>query len=102
MEAKNRGIRIKVMGIGIAIDREQTTAVYDDEGKVVLNQKGENAIGSFVSKTQVPVHSVAGIREVVEYLYAEKIPVTIEGRRAPLDDKTKHLFDDYLKTYGVH
>ena len=102
MEVENRGMHIEVMGIGIAIDREQTTAVYDGAGKVVLDQKGENAIGSFVSKTRIPVYSVAGIREVVEYLYQEKISVMIEGRRVPIDDKTKHLFEDYLKTYGVH
>ncbi|MDY7035293.1 MAG: hypothetical protein SV375_03880 [Thermodesulfobacteriota bacterium] len=39
-EAETQDIDIKVMGLGIAIDREQTTAVYDDEGNVVLDQRG--------------------------------------------------------------
>ena len=101
MESENREINIKVMGIGIAIDREQTTAVYDGDGNVVLDQKGENAIQSFVSKTRIPVYSVSGIREVVEYLHKEKIPVMIGGKQIPIDEKTKSRFDDYLKTYGV-
>jgi orotate phosphoribosyltransferase len=90
-----------VIGIGIAIDREQTRAVYDEEDRVVLNEKGENAIQSFVSKTGIPVNSVAGIRQVVAYLYEEKVPVLIEGKPRPIDEKTKSEFDDYLKTYGV-
>jgi orotate phosphoribosyltransferase len=101
MESENREMDIKVMGIGIAIDREQSTAVYDSEGNVVLDQKGENAIRSFVSKTRIPVYSVAGIREVVEYLHQEKIPVMIGGKQIPIDEKTKSRFDEYLKTYGV-
>lgn len=101
MEAVAKKMAINVIGIGIAIDREQTTAVYDGDGQVVLNQKGENAIQSFVSTTGMPVCSVAGIREVVNYLYQEKVPVMIEGKPRPIDDKTKSQFDDYLTTYGV-
>jgi orotate phosphoribosyltransferase len=92
---------IQVTGIGIAIDREQTRAVYDKEDRVVLNEKGENAIQSFVSKTGISVYSVAGIRQVVAYLYEEKVPVLIEGKPRPIDEKTKTEFDDYIKTYGV-
>ena len=101
IEADVSNITIKLIGIGIDINREQTTAIYDREGEVVLNQKGENAIQSFASKTGMPVYSVAGIREVVEYLYQEKAPVMIEGEFRPIDEKTKFQFDDYLKTYGV-
>jgi orotate phosphoribosyltransferase len=101
MAAKAGDMGIQVVGIGIAIDREQTRAVYDKENRVVLNQKGENAIQSFVSKTEIPVYAVAGIREVVAFLYEEKVPVLIEGKPRPIDEKTKLEFDDYLKTYGV-
>ena len=101
MAAETGDMDIQVTGIGIAIDREQTRAVYDKEDRVVLNEKGENAIQSFVSKTSIPVYSVAGIRQVVAYLYEEKVPVLIGGEPKPIDEKTKMAFDDYLKTYGV-
>ncbi len=100
-EAEIKKTAIHLIGIGIAIDREQTTAVHDKEGHVVLNKKGENAIQSFVSKTGIPVYSVAGIREVVAYLYHEKVPVLIGGKPRPMDETTKSHFDDYLETYGV-
>jgi orotate phosphoribosyltransferase len=93
---------LRVVGIGIGIDREQTTAVYDKEGNVIQGQKGENAIRDFVSKSGVPVYSVAGIREVIEYLWHEKVPLMIQGRKTSIDEKTKSQFDEYLRIYGVH
>ena len=98
-EAAN-GITVRVKGIGIAIDREQTTALYDDEGCALLNQKGENAIRKFSSETDIPVYSVAGIREVVAYLYQEGVPVMISGKRMPIDGETKSRFDEYIGVYG--
>jgi orotate phosphoribosyltransferase len=100
-EAKAAKITVKLVGIGIAIDREQTTAVYDPQGQVVPGQKGKNAIQDFVASTGVAVHSVAGIREVVEFLYQSKVPVKVEGRFSPLSEKTKLEFDRYLDMYGV-
>jgi orotate phosphoribosyltransferase len=100
-EARNKGIKVHVRGIGIAVDREQTTAVYGDGGEVLLGRKGENAIRDFTARSRIPVHAVAGIAEVVEYLYREKIPVTIQGQKSPMDAATKEAFDAYLKTYGV-
>lgn len=99
-EASSQGININVTGIGIAIDREQSTAVYDEKGKYVPDIKGENTIGIFTEKTGIPVYSIAGIREVVQYLYEENIPVMTRGSRKPIDDKTKEVFDNYIKTYG--
>jgi orotate phosphoribosyltransferase len=100
-EAAARKIAVRVNGIGIAIDREQTSAVYDREGRVVLGEKGENAIRKFVAERKIPVHAVAGIREVVNYLFEEKVPVMIQGRRMPLEEATISEFDAYMKTYGV-
>ena len=100
MEAEINKMGVKIVGIGIAVDREQTTAVYDSNGEVVLNQKGENTIQSFMSKTGIPVYSVAGIREIVDYLFTEKIPVMINGSPRPIDDETKFRFDEYLTIYG--
>jgi orotate phosphoribosyltransferase len=99
-EAGARGIKVIVKGIGIAVDREQTTAVYDEQGQVVPGQKGKNAIQDFVSQTGIPVLGVAGIKEVVGYLYEEKVPIVIGGERRPLDPETKSRFDEYLKIYG--
>ncbi|MDY6880891.1 MAG: hypothetical protein SV686_11640 [Thermodesulfobacteriota bacterium] len=100
-EARLCHMKFEVVGIGIGIDREQTTAVYDHGGKVILDEKGDHAIGEFVAQTGVPVYSVAGIREVVEYLYQDRIPVMVRGKRLPIDEKTKARFDRYLEVYGV-
>jgi len=100
METSANKISVQVTGIGIAIDREQSTAVYDKEGNVIPDIKGEDAIRDFVAKTSIPVYSVAGIREIVDYLYQEKVAVLINGSHRPIDKKTKAGFDNYMKTYG--
>lgn len=100
-ECRDRGIACRVMGIGICVDREQTTACYDRDGKVLLGRKGENAMEAFVSRTGIPVYSVAGIREIVTYVHAEGIPLKIHGVLRPIDDDTRRAFDAYLATYGT-
>jgi orotate phosphoribosyltransferase len=100
-EGASKKINVSIKGIGIAVDREQTAAVYDENGKVVPGKKGENAIGKFVSDTKIPVYAVAGISEVVHYLFDEKVPLLIEGKRAPLDHKWISEFNHYMDTYGV-
>jgi orotate phosphoribosyltransferase len=100
-EAEKKGIECRVRAIGIAINREQTTAVYDETGSVVVGQRGEDAIQDFANKTGVPVYSVAGIREVVGYLYDQKVPVKIKGTKRPIDQETKEAFDQYLEIYGT-
>jgi orotate phosphoribosyltransferase len=99
-EAETEGISVNVTGIGVAVDREQTSAVYDGDGRVILNRKGENAIEDFVSKTGIPVYPVAGIKEIMEYLNSSKTPVLINGERRPIDEETRAAFDQYIKTYG--
>ena len=100
-DAEVLGLEVNVQGVGIAIDREQTTAVYDSGGKVVLNCKGEDAIELFVSKTGVPVYAVAGIREIITFLYEEKVPIVIDGHFKSMDVEVKKGFDEYMRTYGV-
>ena len=100
-EAQAQKIQIQIVGIGIAVDREQTTAVYDKAGKVVLNKKGDNTIKAFTKTTGIPVYAVARVRELMDFLYTEKVPVLIEGQKRPIDNAIKAQFDEYLKTYGV-
>jgi len=99
-ESETDRITVNVTGIGIAVDREQTGAVYDEKGRVIPGKKGENAIEDFVAKTGIPVYPVAGISEIMEYLYSSKAPVLINGERRPVDGETKKVFDEYLNTYG--
>lgn len=100
-EAKARGITCHVSGVGIAVDREQTTAVYDAAGRVVEGRRGGDAIAEFEAGTGVAVHAVAGIREIVAYLYESGIPLRIDGERQPMDAATKAGFDAYFEVYGV-
>jgi orotate phosphoribosyltransferase len=102
LEAKSQHMGVRIMGVGIAIDREQTTAVYDEAGQAIPDKKGKNAIQDFVSRTGVPVYTVAGIREVVDFLYHERVPVMINGSRGPMDEATKEQSEDYLNTCGVN
>jgi orotate phosphoribosyltransferase len=69
---------------------------------VVPGKRGEDAIRDFMEKTNIPVYSVAGIMEVVRYLHKEKTPVLINGKRRAIDEETKAIFDDYMKTYGIN
>jgi orotate phosphoribosyltransferase len=100
IEAEADRISVNVAGIGIAVDREQTGALYDKNGRVILDQKGANAIEDFVARTGIAVYPVAGIKEIMEYLYSSKMPVLISGKRRPIDEETKNTFDRYIKTYG--
>ena len=100
-EAEVRKIDLKITGIGIAVNREQTTAVYEENGRVILGRKGKNAIEDFVSRSGIPVYCVAGIREIVTFLYKEQVPVLIEKERMALDEKRMLIFDEYLRTYGT-
>jgi orotate phosphoribosyltransferase len=99
--AEESGMAVHIKGVGIAVDREQCAAVYDEKGRPILDKKGDDAIGEFVSSTGFPVYTVAGIREIVDFLYTERVPVVIAGSRKPIDGAAKSEFDAYLRTYGV-
>jgi orotate phosphoribosyltransferase len=99
-ECASRGFRFEMRGLGIAVDREQTTAVYDEKGKAVLDARGSDPIKELRERTGIPFFSVARIREIVEYLYSSRIPLLIAGERRVMDEATKREFDAYMKTYG--
>jgi orotate phosphoribosyltransferase len=100
-ERERKKITVRLVGLCLGIDRQQTTACYDEKGKVLLKEKGEDALRQFTQKTGVSVYSIAPISEVVEYLFEEQIPVQIEGSRQPISADLKRIFDDYLKEYGT-
>ncbi len=100
-EARAENMKFHVTGIGIGIDREQTAAAYDREGKVILDCKGNNAVQDFEQNSGIPVYPVIGIREVIAYLFREQVPVIVEGKRVPIDKRTKADFDKYFEIYGV-
>jgi orotate phosphoribosyltransferase len=99
-ESKSRNLSCGVAGLGIAVDREQTTAVYDSEGNIVLNKGGDDPIGEFTGKTGIPFFSVAGIKEIVDYIYRSRIPLLISGDKRVMDETTKAEFDRYMEIYG--
>jgi orotate phosphoribosyltransferase len=99
--AEEDEMAIHIKGVGIAVDREQCAAVYDENGRPVLETKGDDAIGEFASSTGIPVYAVAGIREIVDFLCGERVPVIIAGSRRPIDEMIKSKFDAYMKTYGI-
>ncbi len=99
-ELNYHGFNSEITGIGIAVDREQTTVVHDTEGNIVLDKKGSNPIAEFISRTGIPFFSVAGIREIVDYLYGNSIPLFISGEERVIDRATKEAFDKYMETYG--
>ena len=70
---------LDIKSVCLAVDREQTQAVYDDQGRVREGRKGPDAFAAFTEETKVPVHALIGIRECIKYLYAEGIPVNIDG-----------------------
>ena len=100
-EREQKKISVRLVGLCLGIDRQQTTACYDAAGKVLLGKKGEDALRQFTQRTGVPVYAIAPISELVEYLFEEQIPVQIEGSRQPISADLKRIFDDYLKEYGT-
>jgi orotate phosphoribosyltransferase len=99
-EEKQKKISVRIVGLCVGIDREQTTACYDAAGKVMLGQKGKDAIKQFTEKTGVAVYSIAPISGVMEFLFREQVPVQVEGVWMPISKELKKLFDDYLEEYG--
>jgi len=99
-ESNSHGFNCEITGLGIAVDREQTTVAYDKEGNVVLGKRGSNPIAEFTSRTGIPLFSVLGIREIVAYLYSNKIPLFISGEKKAIDIATKEEFDKYMEAYG--
>jgi orotate phosphoribosyltransferase len=100
-EREQKKISVRLVGLCLGIDRQQTTACYDEVGKVLLGKKGDDALRQFSKRTGVPVYAIASISEVVEFLFEEQILIQIEGSWQPISTDLKRIFDDYLKEYGT-
>jgi orotate phosphoribosyltransferase len=99
-EKEQKKISVRLVGLCLGIDRQQTTACYDSEGKVILGEKGEDALKKFTETTGVAVYSIAPISEVVDFLFREQVPVQVDGTWQPISASLKTVFDEYLKEYG--
>jgi orotate phosphoribosyltransferase len=104
-EARSRDLRgVHVSGFLVGVDRQQTTAVYknyNDLSTIVLDKKGDDAIMDFCRKTHKPVYAIVGIKEIVNYLYNERLPVLQNNKSEPISNQTMDIFKKYMKTYGV-
>jgi orotate phosphoribosyltransferase len=100
-EATDLGHSYHPAGALMLLDREQTTVVYDQDKQPILGQKGQNAAESFTTVTGLPVWSILGIRQAVDFLHREKLPVRQNGRLEPLTETSLAAFRDYLTVYGL-
>lgn len=99
--AKQNKFKIEIKAVIIAVDREQTTAVYDNLGNVLENVRGKDPILDFTSSTKIPVYPLVKITEVIDYLFKNQIPININGELRPIDYATLMQFNRYLETYGT-
>ena len=91
---------LEIKGVVLAMDREQTQAVYDGEGRVREGKRGPDALAAFEKETGIKVWSLLGIRQTVEYLHAEGLEVLVNGKPQPLNDEIMERFNEYLAIYG--
>lgn len=94
------GLDLDVKGVSLAVDREQTQAVYDENGQVVEGQKGPDALAAFTQKTGLGVWSLLGIKAAVNYLHESGEPVLVDNERKPLGSDLLAQVNEYLSIYG--
>jgi orotate phosphoribosyltransferase len=100
-EAVKKGHSYYPAGVALFLDREQTTAVYDKDGHPAPGVKGQDAVKNFKIKTGLEVQTILGIRETVDFLLKEKVPVCQKGQMEPLTESTVADLKAYLDLYGV-
>jgi len=100
-EATTRGHGYHPVGVVLFLDREQTTAVYDQDRQPILGRKGQDAAKNFAAVTGLPMWSILGIRETIDFLRREKLPVRQNDRLEPLTEASLAAFRDYLAVYGL-
>ena len=100
-EATAKGHSYNPVGVVLYMDRQQTTAVYDRQNQVIPGEAGQDAVENFTMSTGLQVGTILGIRQTIDYLFQEKVPVSQNGKRAPLTEETVAAFKEYLDIYGV-
>jgi orotate phosphoribosyltransferase len=99
-ETERRPISLTIQAVLIAVDREQTQAVYDSQGQVIPGVKGGDAMADFQRRSGVAVHALAGIRQILSCLARAGEPVLIDGQWRPLGKAQLAQVDEYLNIYG--
>ncbi len=94
------GLEVELAGVALAVDRQQTQAVYDDDGRVIEGRRGEDALAAFTQKTGLPVFAMLGMRQAVDYLAQAGLPVLVDGRPRPLGPAEVKQMHEYLAIYG--
>jgi orotate phosphoribosyltransferase len=99
-EGQRLGRPFDVRGVLLAVDRQQTQAVYDGQGQLVEGVRGPDALASFVQETGVMVWALLGIREMVAFLAQAGEPVNQGGVMRPLEPADVAQVEEYLAVYG--
>lgn len=99
-EGERLGKPFEILGVAIAMDRQQTQAVCDEQGRVVEGRRGDDAVAAFKERTGLAVWSILGIREAVRYLADNETEVLVDGSRRSLDAELVARLEDYLAVYG--
>ncbi len=100
---------IRVVGLGIAFDREQVGPVYDgaksedlpNRERVILGARGGNAIEDFVQETGIQVNSIVGVRAAIDFLFDSQHLLEIDKVMQPMDSGTYGDFQKYMGEYGT-
>jgi orotate phosphoribosyltransferase len=100
-EATARSQSYHPAGVVLYLDREQTTAVYDPRKQVMPGERGQDAVKNFKMVTGLPVGTILGIRETLDFLHRERIPVSQNGKAEPLSEGTMETFRRYHEIYGI-
>ncbi len=117
-EAEASSIDVRVSGVLIGVDREQVGPVYregydpavhsgENSEWVIHGKRGEDAIARFTEETGVPVFSVLGVRELMQY-YADKrldVPFRLSDgkfeRVTVTPEFLEEKFEPYMEKYGA-
>ena len=91
---------MEIMGVALAVDREQTQAVYDGHGRVREGVKGPDAVNAFTEESGLPVWSLLGVRQAVDYLHQEGHKVLIDGEYQHLSHDQLDQLNEYFEIYG--
>ncbi len=92
-EARYMGVEIDIVGLSIAVDREQ---------KAIESRKENiSALMKFRNLTGIEVIPLVRISEIVTYLFENKFPLYVNGTLRPLSKQEKEVFDQYQIQYGV-